>query len=295
MTYENVSAAIAQRAVYGCSDEVQLHGPWNWRFAIQNGTRLPIKAKFHEEFLHLACNPGVNHTSLDLLERALLANNKLTGGAKISLANPSGTISLSADFAVLNDKQISDRLRAAIEGFHDGVCLLQSSGFQTEPAGERPCVGGPDLEELLQVSSWPTTHSGPNEFCVELNTETGATAQIQQTKNSVVAGVEFVHMAQISEISRQALAVYLLTASSALRFVRAYAIESADRWSYGMQVGLAAVPEISEIDHALSALAVAYRTCARESNVHLCEAAASCYLAARNLSTKSDTQLEKEN
>ncbi len=295
MILENYRAAIARRAVLSCCDGVQSCGPWNWRFAIQNGTRLPVAAKYEDEFLHMTCSPGVDCRSTGLLERVLLGSSRLSGGAKIVLAEAGSALRVSADIAVLEEKQLQDRLRLAMHGFHDGIRLLKSGDLTPEADDEESVATEPELEKLLRESSWPSTESGPNDFSVELDADTGAAARIRRTKNSVVASVEFVRPAAISEVCRRAMAVYLLAASSTLRFVRSYAAESRGQWSFGMQVGLPAVPVMEEIDHALAALSVAHRACARESNVHLNEAAASCYLAARNLSTTSAPQTEKEN
>jgi hypothetical protein len=73
---------------------------------------------------------------------------------------------------------------------------------------------------------------------------------------------------------------------------RACAVEADGQTSFGVQVGLPAAPAMEEIDHALGALSIAHRICARETNVLLNDAAARCYLAARELST--DHQPTKE-
>jgi len=52
---------------------------------------------------------------------------------------------------------------------------------------------------------------------------------------------------------------------------------------------------MEEIDHSLAALSLAYRVCAREANLLLNEAAARCYLAARDFSNNYQTIDEKEN
>jgi len=282
MNLENHSAAIARQAVFGYGDAVQPCGPWNWRFAIQNGMRLPVTAKFEEEFLHLTHSTEVHCLSTELLERILLGNCRLSGGAKIVLAETGGTFAVSADIAVLEENQLRERLCLAMCGLQDGMLLLKSGDLAPAAECQESFANEPELERLLQASSWPSTESGPNEFSVELNADSGVAALIRRTKNSVVVSVEFVRPASLSEVCRRAMAVFLLTASGSLRFVRAYAAESQGQWSFGMQVGLSTVPAPEEIDHALAALTVAHRVCARESNVHLYEAAASCYLAARN-------------
>ena len=98
-----------------------------------------------------------------------------------------------------------------------------------------------------------------------------------------------------AETSRQALAVFLLTATSALRLVRAYSEQLDCELAYGVQVNLPCAPATEEIDHGLAALSIAHRMCSQETNVLLNEATARYYLAARDLSTTNDHQSEQEN
>jgi hypothetical protein len=114
------------------------------------------------------------------------------------------------------------------------------------------------------------------------------------TENGLELSVELVRANAAAEMSRQALAVFLLTVSGALRMARGYAMAADGQESYGFQVCLPAAPAAEEIDHALAALSIAYRMCAREADVLLNDAAARCYLAARESSTNPH-QHEEEN
>jgi hypothetical protein len=106
--------------------------------------------------------------------------------------------------------------------------------------------------------------------------------------------VELVRASATPEASRRALALYLLTAARELRLVRAYATQAEAGWSCGMQVNLPVAPASEEIDHALAALSMAHRMCAREANVLLDQAAARCYLAVRDTSNTNGNQPVKE-
>jgi hypothetical protein len=76
---------------------------------------------------------------------------------------------------------------------------------------------------------------------------------------------------------------------------RVCAVEADGQTSFGLQVGLPVAPAMEEIDHALAALSIAHRMCAREANVLLNDAAARCYLAARDVSTNHQPGYEEEN
>jgi hypothetical protein len=106
--------------------------------------------------------------------------------------------------------------------------------------------------------------------------------------------VELLRCTVSAEITRLALATYLLTASCSLRMVSAYAEPADDQICFGFHVCLPSSPIAEEIHHSLAALSVAYQTCARETSVLLHSAAATQYLAARDPST-NDPQPDKEN
>ena len=168
-----------------------------------------------------------------------------------------------------------------------GCCSLPDSHLDSLPA--EISGSGDGLGDLLRESSWVLTERGPNEFTAELDHGSAVKARIRLTKTGVVSGVELLRANAIAEMNRRALALFLLRATGTLRFVRAYALESNGEWSFGMQVCLPPVPAV-EIDHALAALATAYRMYARETTVFLDDAAARCYLAACDTSTLNDQQ-----
>ena len=71
-----------------------------------------------------------------------------------------------------------------------------------------------------------------------------------------------------------------------------------ENWMRALSLQDPAAPDSEEVNHGLAALSVAWRMCAREASVLLHEAAARCYLAARDLSTTNTTnkpQSEEEN
>ena len=109
-----------------------------------------------------------------------------------------------------------------------------------------------------------------------------------------IFSVEMVRCNRAAEATRLALAVFLLTASSALRLARAHAVDDEGQQRFGFQVCLPPAPTTEELDHALAALSIAYRTCAREANVLLDDAAARCYLGVRDFRCTTNPENEKE-
>lgn len=119
-------------------------------------------------------------------------------------------------------------------------------------------------------------------------------AIIRMIGSTLVLKVELLRCNASADITRMALTIYLLTVCSYLRMVRAYAERTDEQICFGFHVSLPSSTTAEEIQHALAALSVAYRTCARETSVLLHDATAKLYLAARNLSTTNDQPI-KEN
>jgi hypothetical protein len=187
-----------------------------------------------------------------------------------------------------------NRFHGALEGFHDGCQLFRAPASLINYAAATT-DSGVAFGELLRESSWQSSERGPNEFTAELDATSSSPARIRNTERGVELYSELVRSNTTEEISKRALTLFLLTATSTLRFVRAYSEGTDDGFSFGIQVNLPCDPAIEEINHALAALSIAHRMCARETTVLLNEAAARCYLAARNLPTTNDHHSEQEN
>ena len=301
MRFASKTAANAVRVLNKCSAELRPEGPWRWSCVVQNGARLAVAASLEDGFLQLAFRPETTRATAWGLERALKANNTLAGGVKLALDSGSRGLHLRAEIAVLEEQQLMDRFERALDGFHHGIGLLKSSDCEARAghaAAQYAAGFSANLGELLRESPWGCAERGPNEFSVELDAKSAPPARIRMTESGLDMSVELVRANQAAEPCRQALAVFLLTVSSALRMARAWTATADGQESFGFQVSLPAAPDPEEVNHGLAALSVAWRMCAREASVLLHEAAARCYLAARDLSTTNTTnkpQSEEEN
>ncbi len=283
MRFANEAADTAFRVLSKCTNVLRLERPWRWSCAIQNGSRLPIAATLNEDFLHLDCQPDGSRKTAYTIERAILHNRTVGGGVKLALNDSSQALHMATDILVRDEKQLLDRFRWALDGFHDGCDLLAQPLSDPRPTQEHRNVGRINLADLMHESSWRLTECGPGEFTTELDSRSSPSARLRATSREVAMTAEFIRVGNIADCSRKAIALFLLTASSSLRLARAYGTETEDAWTFGMMVSLPALPAMEEIDHGLAALSVAHRICAREANVLLDEAAARCYLTARDV------------
>ena len=294
MKFANESAAIAYRVLNKCAQEMEPAGPWRWRCVMQNGTRMNIAAAIDDSFLQLVCRPEAIRKAVLALEDAMLFNKTLAGGVKLAINSSTSCLHLRTDIVIVDERQLIERLEWALEGFHDGNRLLLSSDLLNERA-ELQTAPDTDLDERLRESPWPCIKRGPNNYSVELDAHAAPPGGIRINGSNLELSVELLRCGAPANASRHALALFLLTATSALRMVRAYAAAAEDQESFGLQVSLPSSAACAEIDHALAALSIAYRMCAREAAVLLQAASAHRYLAARDRSTTDNHQTEKEN
>jgi len=296
MIAENEFAATTYRVLNKFAHEMTPSGTWNWKCVVKNGTKLPLAASFDEGFLQLACRSDAICKTTLALEDAMLCNKMLAGGVKLALDPSSRSLHLRSDIVVLDELQLRDRLEWALQGFHDGNRLLKSpASHKDHRISQSAPVPDADLADLLRDISWSCAEREQNDFSADLDASGAPPASIRMNGNSLVLSVELLRCNATADIARQALAIYLLTASCSLRMIRAYAEHTDDQICFGFHVSLPSCPAPEEIQHALAALSVAYRTCARETAVLLHGAAAKHYLAACNTSTTDDHQHDKEN
>ena len=289
---------ISSRALEKCCAEVEPHGSWEWLCVSQNGRRLNLSATLADGFLHIACLHPPVATDAAALQSALHQNRRLNGNAKLALDPVSGALKLRTEIAVVDEPQLLSRLRWALDGLHRGASFLKPQDPHHVYAGPQSgVIPAAPLEELLQGTAWQCTQRGPDEFSVELDAEGEPHASVRLGDGHIDSTVELARANSLSGASRRALAVFLLTASGSMRLVRAFTPNAEDEADavFALQVSLPALPAAEEFHHALAALSVAHRVCAREAAVLLNEAAACQYLAARNMATHHQPQFNQEN
>jgi hypothetical protein len=279
-----------------CSAEIEPDGPWRWRCIVENGVRTPIIATLEERFLRLEGSPKAMLEGSRALKAALMGTDTLAGGVKLALDASGSGLQIRTDIVLLDETQLLDRICWALAGFHDSSYQQEFHGSQKDrlvtPA---TAAATGNLGELLHETSWQCTERDLYEFSVNLDADSAPPARISRNERGLVFSVELCRCYAEADVSWLALAVFLLTACSSLRLVRANTTDVGAQLCFGFQVCLPAAPVAEEINHALAALSVAYRMCAREANALLDEATARCYLSARDLPTNNNHEQHKEN
>ncbi len=284
MSFPSDVAYYVFRALAKCCQEVTPDGEWAWQCTKLNGARLSIAASLREGFLSLACGAEITADAPFMLNRAISANASLHKGVKIVLDPATRKLYLRSDITVLNELQLMARLPWVLDGFHHGAYTLANLQADCPPSPEVTDAASPEhhdqFQECMRDSSWRLTKRGSDEFAVELESDSAPPALICIDKGGIAASVEMVRCGRSDGAVRDALAIYLLTATRETCLVRA-AKHSGDREIFALQATLPAWPSSEEMDHTLAALSVAHRACVREANVLLNEAAARYYLTAR--------------
>jgi len=286
MKLANETAAMAVRALEKATAELKADGPWRWQCVAQNGAPLAFTASLEEGFLRLSSTSETNGSSVRAPMDLLLGNSSLPGGVRFALDPAGRGIHMRTDITVLDEESVRHRINWALRGFCAGFRWLKSRDLN----GEEEAQGTPNVEcaalgDLLRETSWTCVERGPNDFSAALDCDSVPAARIRLADQGVLCDVEIARRANPAIHCRQALAVFLVTASDALRLVRGCAAEADGQLSVGFQVCLAAAPASEEIAHALAALSVACQSCGREVNVLFDGAVARSYLAAREFET----------
>ena len=294
MTVVNPSVDATIRVLRKASVEFSALGPWRWQCVMQNGSALPLTAALEDGFLHLAGRLEAKNRTGRELGQALREDHRLAGGVKFALSSASGGLHLRSEIPFTEEARLVDRVHRALVGFHQGCERLKALDCPHADAAPVPATAPVmDLGDLLREASWPCSERGPNDFAVDLHLASAPPARASATAGGIELRIDLVRCAPAEHVPSQALAVFLLTANGALRMVRAHVLEI-EEMVFGFHVCLEA-PTAEEVDHALAAISIAHRACAREASVLLDEAAARCYLAVRNVPLLSNQENEKEN
>jgi len=161
--------------------------------------------------------------------------------------------------------------------------------------------GALDLSALCREAGWPFTERDGGRLAVELETAPSAgfhQALVQALPGEAGVGisVDLQVMPDLSSVSREALGLFLLTATGALRMPRAIARLAGEHATVGFEVRLGRAADAFAVGLALGACSVACDMCGPEVKVLQNERLARAYLAIRlsSGSTSFDAPLEGE-
>lgn len=142
-------------------------------------------------------------------------------------------------------------------------------------------VDGPDLSATLLESGWPIEERPDGSFIVDLGIpDAFFQARIALGEGATGCAAELANVSEAHDVCRRAAALLLLRAAAVVRMVRPVLAEDG---ALRFEVAWDGAPEIAEIHHALSALAVACRFFGREvDSILRSETVATRYCATRD-------------
>jgi Putative bacterial sensory transduction regulator len=260
-----------------------------WRLALTNGASLTVSARRDEDFLLLDADPGLcpaPERLVPLLERS----REVPAAVKFALRG-STAFRLRAEFPLPEEGgDAAPRIREHLEGMRDALHRLHD-WVSCEAVGSE--VACPKLEsdgqaipgsltEALKEAGWEYHERPGGTLLADL--ETGSKflqAEVEQCGVGTRFRVTLYRHESAGDASQQVLSLYLLEANAALRYARAFLRREGDGITAGFEVRTESGPSPAEAGHALAALSVAGRECAREMEVLKDGVVAGIYRSAR--------------
>jgi hypothetical protein len=282
---------ILHKQLARCAGECRQLDTDRWHLALTNGHKLSVSARRDDGFLLLDADTGLSPEAdrwIPLAEHSA----ELPAAVKFALCHGGSTVRLRAEFPLPEDGVVEDRIPGNLRGMQDALGRLHelvSSGAPAVPAdgphaedGGQAVPGG--LADVMQETGWACHERPGGALLADL--ESGSQflqAEVLSLGNGARFRVTLCRDDDTAEVVQQALCRYLLEANAALRFVRGFFERNGGTATAGFEVRLDGVPTPAEAGHALSALSVACRHCAREMEVLKDVALAGLYGSARGL------------
>jgi hypothetical protein len=270
----NARFSLAAAALAPNSLKLDAVGKSSWRFLPRAAAHCSMSAALEDNWLVLAA-----YDALGLFADAepwtlLRCNAKLSGFSKFALL-PDGRVQLRAELPLLEDADLTGRIREICEGLESAFALYDLSGPDGAP--ERP-AGTTDPKQLCAEAGWPFIERGPEKLLVEIESP-GCFRQAAMVSSArgVQLSCELVSFGSLDAESREAIAIFLLSASGVVRLARAAIADDVAR----LEVAFAARPCASEISSALESLSVGCSLCGEEIKTLQDKAIARHFLALR--------------
>jgi hypothetical protein len=261
----------------------------HWQLTLANGHALAMSARRDDGYLLLDADTGLHPTPdrlLSLAERS----GELPAAVKFALGRGSSALRLRAEFPLPEEGGGADRIRQNLEGMlcachwlrEPASCEAATEGTACPgPEDQEPAAPG-SLANLLKEAGWKYHERPGGALLADL--EAGS-CFIQAEVDSRGAGARFrvtlYRDGEAQEAAQRALCVYLFEANATLRFARGFLDRSSEGVAAGFEVRLESEPAPEEAGHALAALSVACRHCAREMEVLKDSALAGMFRSAR--------------
>jgi hypothetical protein len=283
--------ALLSRA---CDVEMVGRGKWEIRLDAAAGGTVDICLE-DEWLICSAAMPAGRAT--DNVDALLHANGGLPGCCKVVLEPGRPVARLREDILLIEGTDVSSACGDAIAHIEGARLELANRPATAAERVKRAKTGGrkrtsaeaearDTLEGVCTEAGWPYGERDGGQGVVTLDLPNGSILAVLEAQNGADyrVRVRLSRCGQLSNVSRRACAVFLLTINGITRFVRAGVERSAHEWNAFLESRFTRRPSPAALDAALSALSVASRLCHRETRAMGDDRLARRYLDARGMS-----------
>ncbi len=273
-------------------------GARRWRVAMPGAHPFRGTARLDGDWLVLTAAAGHGDAVFaDLREAAweLLGRNaSIAGGGKFAWPAGESKPRLCAELPADEEINLAERVADICSGLARAAAWLSPSGADARaPAafiapGALPATEiAEPIRDQLQEIGWPVVTWANGAVLVELDVpEQFCQARIEEgDEEDLRLAVPIASVGAWAPTCRRALAALLTDACGVVRMARASLVSEDDGMAARWEVILGPNPAQPELTHALSALSVACRLCAREAQALEDEKVAEHYLAVRGWSS----------
>lgn len=276
---------------------VERTGRSRWGFSLANGSHVGFTARLDEEWLVMRAElngggDGETRTWWELL----CLNAQLEGSPRFVLRGQANLVGLGAEIPIDEDSDVRLRVHEACNAFKCALEYLHAqagspSEWQSKVASVTNFAppAGFDLKALCEQTGWPFNQREDGSVAFDLQTRAGFhQAQVRVGgQGSVSVSAELAEGAVLPAVSQQAISLMLLQASHFVRGVCALAELGDNTVVWRLATGFSSPPSARELEHALTALAVACDLCGQETTALQDERVAESYLSLRGWAGKS--------
>ena len=279
-----------------CASLAERAGQGEWNFILNNGSMLFVGARACEHWLHLDAPVGKGTALGHDAWRLLQLHQGLGGLSKLALPHSQSSLRLRAEIPLCEDVDLRTRLSEACAGLkatagrlHGEAKTARPQAYSSSISQEKERTDTASLQQLFEESGWKFTERTQTKLAVDLEAGNGFYQAIveEQANGAVSVSVELARDTSFGESSKRAIGALLLRASAEIRMARAVIKEGEEGATAGFEALFQTAPCAAELDHALSALAIACRLCGQAIAAIQDESIAKNYLAAQGLLVKS--------
>ena len=272
--------------------EVACVGRGNWILTPKTSEDNPIEVRLRDRWVLCktsAPDPHV-YSEFDMYAHW---NSRLAGGCKVALEWDRMAASVREEIAVVDGVDLSNACGEAIAHLISARGILAKRHKSPARAKKMPRQSQTAKTALTQVlaetceaAGWGYAERDDGQPVVSLDLPHGPCSTFAEARNGHDYRVytRLARYPSLTEVSMRAVAAFLLTVNSVIRFVRTGLEEATDGISAFAEARFSACPSPALLDVALSALAVTSAMCDWELRALQSEMVAKHYLTARGVS-----------